>query len=182
MPVNPYLPAETSQLSGGTALDAGCGTGAEALWLAEQGWQVTGADVSGGALAVAARRAAVASLSSPVEWLEVDLARWQPDRTWDLVVTSYAHPDIGQLAFYRHIAGWVAQRGTLLIVGHLAGSGGGHAHYHPEGATATEAEITELFAAEEWSIDASYQTTRTVDTGGAALPLRDVIVRAHRIS
>src|SRR5690606_24506763 len=46
LPVNPYLATETAHLHPGTALDAGCGTGAEAIWLAEQGWQVTAADIS----------------------------------------------------------------------------------------------------------------------------------------
>lgn len=34
---NPYIVSETSGLRRGTALDAGCGAGAEAVWLAEQG-------------------------------------------------------------------------------------------------------------------------------------------------
>ena len=54
---NPYVVAETSGLGCGTALDAGCGAGAEAVWLAEQGWDVTGADISPAALAKARRRA-----------------------------------------------------------------------------------------------------------------------------
>jgi len=45
LPANPYLAAETVRLPVGTALDAGCGVGTEALWLAAHGWQVTGADI-----------------------------------------------------------------------------------------------------------------------------------------
>ena len=41
----------------GTALDAGCGEGAEATWLASRGWDVTAADISAEALARAAARA-----------------------------------------------------------------------------------------------------------------------------
>jgi SAM-dependent methyltransferase len=33
-PANPYLVREASDLGPGTALDAGCGEGAEAIWLA----------------------------------------------------------------------------------------------------------------------------------------------------
>ncbi|WP_433519190.1 hypothetical protein ACQP2T_28910 [Nonomuraea sp. CA-143628] len=40
-PPNPYLARETSGLTPGTALDAGCGSGAEAIWLASHGWHVT---------------------------------------------------------------------------------------------------------------------------------------------
>lgn len=178
LPVNPYLPAETMHLPVATALDAGCGTGTEALWLAGQGWQVTGTDISETALRTAARRAEEAGLADRVEWIETDLTSWEPDRGWDLVVTSYAHSDTGQLAFYQHIASWVAPGGTLLIVGHLHGSD--HGHGHPQGATATQAEITDLLTMPRWRIDASYDKTRTVHAGGRAAQLHDVIVRAHR--
>ncbi|QVQ51370.1 class I SAM-dependent methyltransferase [Spiractinospora alimapuensis] len=194
LPVNPYVPAETAHLPRGTALDAGCGTGTEALWLAERGWRVTGADISANALATAAGRADAAGLAGQVEWVETDVTRWKPERAWDLVVTSYAHPDIGQLAFYRRIAAWVAPGGTLLIVGHVhdhgqhdhghhghGQHGHGHGHGHPEGATATRAGIAELFPSPEWRVDAAYENTRTVHAGGRARQLRDVVVRVQRV-
>jgi 2-polyprenyl-3-methyl-5-hydroxy-6-metoxy-1,4-benzoquinol methylase len=54
---NSYLAREISTLAPGTALDAGCGEGAEAIWLANQGWQVTAADISTEALSRASERA-----------------------------------------------------------------------------------------------------------------------------
>ena len=54
-PPHPYLARETADLAPGTALDAGCGAGAEAIWLASHGWQVIAADISADALARAAR-------------------------------------------------------------------------------------------------------------------------------
>ncbi|MEU4394919.1 methyltransferase domain-containing protein [Kribbella sp. NPDC023855] len=57
-PPNPYLSREVGGLVPGTALDAGCGEGAEATWLASNGWQVTAADISAEALTRAATRAA----------------------------------------------------------------------------------------------------------------------------
>ena len=178
LPANPYVRTETTHLPVGSALDAGCGTGSEALWLAAQGWQVTGADISARALTIAAARAAAADSPGRIEWLEKDLARWHPDRTWDLVITSYAHPDIDQLAFYQRIASWVAPGGTLLIIGHLHGSD--HGHDHPDGAVATQAGIAELFSPPEWHIDASYERTRTVRADRRPTVLRDVIIRARR--
>jgi thioredoxin reductase len=56
---NPVLVAETDDLTPGTALDVGCGEGADALWLAARGWQVTGTDIS----TVALERAAAHSNS-----------------------------------------------------------------------------------------------------------------------
>ncbi|GFZ82224.1 class I SAM-dependent methyltransferase [Nesterenkonia alkaliphila] len=183
LPVNPYLPAELTQLPPGTALDAGCGTGTEAIWLAEQGWQVTGADISATALAAAAARAAAPGTAEQLQWVETDLTTWEPDRRWDLVVTSYAHPETGQLAFYRRISSWVAPGGTLLIVGHLHQPAHGHprSHPHPETATATLEDITELFAGPAWHIEAGYENTRTVQVAGRSVPLRDAILRARRL-
>ena len=185
LPVNPYLADETAQLHPGTALDAGCGTGTEAIWLAEQGWEVTAADISGTALTTARARPVSADASTPIEWVETDLSRWEPGRTWDLVVTSYAHPDIGQLPFYRRIASWVAPGGTLLIVGHLHAQQHsehqhtGH-HGHPERASATVDAITSLFDTPGWLIETAHEQTRTVHPGGTPVQLRDVIVRAQR--
>lgn len=180
MPVNPYLETETAHLPVGSALDAGCGTGTEAIWLAQHGWQVTGADISAAALATAADKSAAAALDEQLDWVETDVARWEPDRTWDLVVTNYAHPDTGQLALYQRIASWVAPGGTLLIVGHLHGHNHGGSHDHPEEATATLAGMTGLFSAPQWHIESSYEHRRTVHGGGHDMQLHDVVVRVYR--
>ena len=47
---NPQLVAQTADLAPGEALEAGCGEGADAIWLARQGWTVTAVDVSAVAL------------------------------------------------------------------------------------------------------------------------------------
>ena len=43
---NPQLVAEVADFAPGTALDIGAGEGADALWLAQQGWSVTAVDIS----------------------------------------------------------------------------------------------------------------------------------------
>jgi 2-polyprenyl-3-methyl-5-hydroxy-6-metoxy-1,4-benzoquinol methylase len=48
---NAHLIAELAGLRPGRALDAGCGHGAETLWLAAHGWEVTAVDFSASALA-----------------------------------------------------------------------------------------------------------------------------------
>ena len=45
---NPRLVDHVADLSPGDALDVGCGEGADAVWLAKQGWRVTALDVSAG--------------------------------------------------------------------------------------------------------------------------------------
>ena len=90
---NPHL-AEVTGLAPDRALDAGCGEGAEAIWLAARGWTVTGADISAEALARAAQHAADSGVE--VEWTQADLSVWRPDATYDLVTTFYAHPTMPQ--------------------------------------------------------------------------------------
>lgn len=49
--------------AGGSVLELGCGTGASAVWLARQGFQVTGVDIVQAALDAASSKAAAAGLS-----------------------------------------------------------------------------------------------------------------------
>lgn len=192
VPPNPYLIRETGGLAPGTALDAGCGAGAEALWLAANGWQVTGADISAAALAQAADLAAQQPMTGSVRWVEADLVSWEPEQRFDLVVTSYAHPAIPQLAFYARLAKWVAPGGTLLIVGHRHGpasandsdsdsapaSGHGHHGHHPPAeAEVTLADVVGTLDPEAWSIETAEEQNRFLAGPGELL---DVIVRATR--
>lgn len=180
-PPNPYLIRGTSALTPGTALDAGCGAGAEAIWLASHGWQVTATDIAADALARASRSASMSGVSQHVRWIEADLTVWSPDTQFDLVTTHYAHPATSQLAFYGRISGWVAPGGTLLIVGHMYhdNSPGGEQH-PPAEASVTPAQITETLNDTAWQIVTAEEQRRTI--GGRAVPLHDVVVQATRRS
>jgi SAM-dependent methyltransferase len=179
---NPYLDRETSSLVPGTALDAGCGAGAEAIWLASRGWQVTAADIAPEALARAAERATNSEVSERVRWIEADLTVWDPGMRFDLVTTHYAHPAMPQLAFYDRISAWVAPGGTLLIVGHLHTSGAtGHGHHPPAEASVTLTDITAGLDSTRWEVVTAEEHLRTVTgPGGQAIPLHDVVVHATR--
>lgn len=192
MIVNEHLVREIRDLSPGTAIDAGCGEGAEAIWLARAGWQVTAVDISGEALQRAALRAAVRH-AGPVEvrWVEADLSSWVPHGQFDLVTTHYAHPAIPQLEFYERLAGWVAPGGTLLIVGHLHTPAqhhgdhdhSGHAHDNrpPEHASVTAAAVAAILDPAQWDIVTTDEVTRTMpDRQGGSVQLNDVVVRATR--
>ena len=184
-PAHPYLAEELAGLTPGTALDAGCGAGAEALWLAAAGWDVTGADISAEVLARAAERGAAAGLA--VRWVEADLSAWEPDDAYDLVTTHYAHPAIAQLDFYDRLATWVRPGGTLLIVGHRHTHGHGHGHGHDHGsddrpppeASVTAAAVTGRLEAAGWRIETAVERQRVV--AGREAPLDDVVVRATRV-
>ncbi|NEE04654.1 class I SAM-dependent methyltransferase [Phytoactinopolyspora halotolerans] len=182
-PPNPYLARETGELLPGTALDAGCGAGAEAIWLASSGWQVTAVDISAQALARAAQRAAADGVGDRVQWIEADLSAWNPDTRFDLVTTHYAHPAMPQLEFYDRIAAWVAPGGTLLIVGHLHAHAPepGHGPHPPAEASVTAAAITARLDDAVWKVVTAEEATRTLaGPGGHAVSLHDVVVRAAR--
>ena len=184
-PANPHLVCEIDALDPGTALDAGCGAGAEAIWLASRGWQVTGADIAEQALARAAERADATGVADRVQWVQADLSTWEPSATYDLVTTHYAHPAMPQLEFYDRVASWVAPGGTLLIVGHLH-HGHGHGHGHSGGgpsasASVSAADITARLDPTRWEVATAEETHRTLaGPGRSPVPLHDVVVRATR--
>ena len=109
-------------LAAGSVLDLGSGSGADAVWFAEQGWTVTGVDISAAALAVAAEAAQDAAVADRIDWLRRDLETGFPAGTWDLVVASYLHSPVAfaRDRVLRQAAAAVAAGGTLLILGHQA--------------------------------------------------------------
>lgn len=190
-PPNPHLVREVADLPPGTALEAGCGAGAEAIWLASRGWSVTAIDIAQEALAQAAARAAAGGVADQVHWVQADLTTWEPAKTHDLVTTHYAHPSMPQLEFYDRIASWVSPGGTLLIVGHLHhgeehGHGHGHGHSRsepPAEASVTAADITRRLDPTVWDVVTATESQRTVELAGRGpVALHDVVVRAIRLT
>ena len=117
---NPQLVAEVSGLTPGRALDVGCGEGGDVIWLATQGWQVTGADFSAAGLARAARHAEEAGVADRTDWWQVDARTFDSGgRSFDLVTTHFLHPpDGGMVEVTGRLAEAVAPGGSLLVVGH----------------------------------------------------------------
>ncbi len=103
------------------ALDAGCGHGSEALWLAARGWYVTGVDFSTTALAHARSTAETVGVdvSERIDWVEGDLSTWTPQpEHFDLVFSLYVHVAGSLEAMVQRLAAGVAPGGTLFMVGH----------------------------------------------------------------
>src|ERR1041384_4669205 len=120
-PPNAHLMAEVATLPPGRALDAGCGHGAEALWLAMQGWRVTAVDFSAAALAQgrAMAEAAGENIARRIEWIEGDLATWSVQSgQYDLIVSLYVHVGGAVSQMVKRMASGVAPGGTLFLVGH----------------------------------------------------------------
>lgn len=181
-PPNPYLVREVQGLLPGTALEAGCGEGAEAIWLAQNGWEVVAADIAEEPLARAAARGAAQGLGEDqVRWVQADLSSWAPSQAFDLVTTHYAHPAMSQLAFYDRLATWVAPGGSLLVVGHLHAGDGAHDHHRPAEADVTAERITERLDPATWDVITAEERTRTLEApDGGEVALHDAVVRAVR--
>lgn len=113
--------AEAPQFASGTALDAGCGEGGNAIWLAERGWRVTAVDISPTALRRARRHAESrgADVADRIDWVEADLTAWEPSRDhFDLVTAHYVHPAGSRQDLLHRLAAAVAPGGTLFVVEH----------------------------------------------------------------
>jgi SAM-dependent methyltransferase len=198
-PPNPHLVREVGELPPGTALEAGCGEGAEAIWLSSAGWTVTAVDIAVEPLTRARKRASARGLSEDaVRWLKADLSTWEPSERFDLVTTHYAHPAMPQLEFYDRLSQWVAPGGSLLIVGHLHHDHLHHDHLHhddlhhdradhehgpPPEASVTADRIRARLDPAGWDVVTAAEGSRTVDApDGREVTLHDVVVRAVRRS
>lgn len=116
-----YLTEVAAELTPGRALDAGCGHGVEARWLAARGWQITAVDFSRPALEYGEARAQNdgKAISERIEWVEADLGSWTPTPAkFDLVVSLYVHVSGQVRDMVRRLASGVAPGGLLLVVGH----------------------------------------------------------------
>jgi len=169
---NVALVREITGLTPGSALDLGCGEGADAIWLAGQGWSVTGVDVSDVALDRARQHAAAAGVA--IEFVLDDLAASPGE--FDLVTSFFLHvPEaaLRERTLLVAVAS-VAPGGTLLVVGHSGTSG--HTHLRLE--TADEVVALLQLTADEWVVEIAGEADRPAGTGGHTV---DTVVRARRV-
>jgi SAM-dependent methyltransferase len=117
---NPHLVTEAADLPPGRALEVGAGEGADAIWLAEHGWQVTAVDISAVALARGAQRAVEVGVGERITWQHADLLTWSPPvGAFELVTVHFLHlPPQQRTVVYAALATAVAPGGILLAVGH----------------------------------------------------------------
>jgi 2-polyprenyl-3-methyl-5-hydroxy-6-metoxy-1,4-benzoquinol methylase len=85
---NAFLVEMTRGLVPGQALDIGVGQGRNAMFLAQQGWKVTGFDRAEKAVALAQQRAAAAGVKISTYTQGSEAFDWGENR-WDLIVATY---------------------------------------------------------------------------------------------
>ncbi|MGI5248178.1 class I SAM-dependent methyltransferase [Actinacidiphila glaucinigra] len=153
---NNVLVREVEGLKPGTALDLGCGEGADAVWLARQGWRVTAVDISRVALERAAGHAKAEGIAEGlIDWQRHDLGVTFPEGTYDLVSAQFLHSpnDMPRERILRAAAAAVAPGGVLLVVGH-AGFPAWETDPHPEVHFPTPQEVLESLGLPEgeWEV------------------------------
>ncbi len=179
---NPQLVAQVAGLPPGDALDAGCGEGADAIWLASRGWTVTGVDVSAVALDRAAAHAAAEGVR--VSWQREDLLTWDPGpERFDLVTAEFMHLPSPELeSMHARLSAAVRPGGTLLIVAHhpddLHVNVGrcGHLALFP-----SAGQLAAMLDPGSWEILVASAIERpATDLDGRPVTVKDTVVRAAR--
>lgn len=179
---NGALVAGVAGLTPGRVLDVGCGEGADAVWLARGGWDVTALEVSGVALERAARHARDAGV--PVRWVHAGLVEAAlPPASFALVSAQYPAllrtPDA---AAERALLAAVAPGGVLLLVHHA-----GMESQPPDVGGFDPADYVwpSMVAAlldDDWAVEVHEQRPRVAPDGGAgAHHADDVVLRARRL-
>lgn len=178
---NGGLVAEVAGLLPGTALDIGCGEGADAVWLARQGWDVTAIDVSGVAVERSRQHAKSGGVTVTFEAVGL-LEAASSGRTFDLVTAQYPalQKTPGNDA-ERAIVDAVAPGGLLLVVHHAdidrtqALQGG----FDPDDYVAP-CDVAELLG-DGWRVEVDERRPRAVSGGSGAHHTHDLVLRARRL-
>ena len=169
---NTFVVSLTGDLPVGTAIDLGAGEGRNALWLAEQGWQVTAVDFS----SVAVERGRARPGGDLVDWQVADVTTYEPADRFDLVLVCYLHlPRHVMRRVLQHAASWVGPGGHLVVVAHAArnlveGVGGPQAR--------DRLPVEELLA--EAAADLVVERLEEVDRDTPDGTAIDIVLRARR--
>jgi SAM-dependent methyltransferase len=175
---NRFLVAEVGRLAPGRALDLACGEGRNAVWLATQGWVVTGVDFSRTGLDKARHLARQRHVTA--EWILADVTTYrQPPAAFDLVTILYLQLPAEPLAVALTTAvSGLARGGTLLVVGHDT-TNLTHGYGGPPDPTVLYTPDQIVSHLDGLVIDKAERVQRPVETDRGTIDAVDALVRAH---
>ncbi len=176
---NEALVREVGTLTPGTALDVGCGEGADAIWLARQGWVVDALDVSAKALARAEQGAAQEGVD--VTWLRHGLEDLPADTAYDLVAAFYPALMRADGSVIDTLLDAVAEGGTLLVVhhAHVDRARAMEHGFDPDDYVRHE-DVLAALSPTDWTIEQAGESARTAPQGPGAHHHTDLVLRASR--
>jgi SAM-dependent methyltransferase len=179
---NRFVAAELEEVRApGRALDLACGEGRNAIWLAAQGWTVTGVDFS--SVAIERGRQLAARRGIEVEWVVADLVTYMPEAAaFDLVLIAYLQLPAEELrAVLRHAATAVAPGGEVLLIGHAAANlSGGVGGPRDPAVLWKPSQIEDALRASAMEVTRCEHVRRPVETPDGPREAIDVLARAHR--
>ena len=176
---NEFVLRELGGLSPRRVLDLGCGQGRNSLWLAAQGHQVTGLDLSDVGIAHGREFAEAAGLD--VDFQVADLVEdWQPSDQFDLVLLSYIQlpEERRRMVHAKAIAALVPGGSIFLVAHHLDNLTQGVGGPPMPEALFTEDDLAEDFA--DLDIERNEKVLRDVERDGVTKTAHDVVLRATR--
>jgi SAM-dependent methyltransferase len=109
-------------LTPGLALDLGSSHGDDVIWLAQQGWQARGCEISATAVTRACARAAALGLEQQVQFEQRDLSVSLPEGEFDLITALYLQSPVAlaRATILGQAARQLRSGGHLLVLSHAA--------------------------------------------------------------
>lgn len=182
---NGSLVVEVADLATGRALDVGAGEGGDAIWLAEQGWDVTASDISARALDTIQAAAGSRRLRVTCELVDANAREPFAREAFDLVTAAYASiPRTPDLRGVHNILDAVAPGGTLVILSHDLEAMRHPEHQHrpfdPDAYLHIDDFAAALSAVPGWTIEVNDKRPRPAGSASAAHHADDRVLRARR--
>lgn len=177
---NVFVAEELADHPRGRVLDLAAGEGRNALWLAEQGFDVEAVEFS--AVAIEKARELAAHRQVEVAFTQADLTSELDLAPADVVLLAYLQlPRAAERQVVRRAAALVAPGGTFLLIAHARrnledGVGGPP---DPE-VLPTPQDVTEALEGSGLVVDRAGEVTREVEVEDGTRTAIDVLVRAHR--
>jgi SAM-dependent methyltransferase len=180
-----FLRELTSDMLPKRALELGCSTGDDTLWLAEQGWQVSAVDISEQAIQTAQRLANESGLAEKIHFQTCDLSTDFPAGTFELVCALYfqsPYTSFPRIQILQTAASRIVPGGHLLIVTHASGAPwSNHAKHHLPFPT-LEGDWKDLALPEaQWQLEKfSVETRLAKGPQGQEAEVKDNLILARR--